>query len=45
MTDIKKSGFPKDEDKKAQQQAQALHDQFIKKVDTIPKEKEKQLSK
>eukprot|EP01126_Amoeba_proteus_P019100 TRINITY_DN1976_c0_g2_i3.p1 TRINITY_DN1976_c0_g2~~TRINITY_DN1976_c0_g2_i3.p1 ORF type:complete len:251 (+),score=45.68 TRINITY_DN1976_c0_g2_i3:80-832(+) len=43
ISDIKACKLPEDEDRKAQQNAQVLHDQFIKQIENSFKEKEKML--
>jgi len=41
--DIKKESLPEDEEKRAQEQIQKLTDQYIKTIDGIAKEKEKEI--
>jgi len=45
ITDIKKMGLPEDDDRTMQAQVQKLHDDYIKKLDNLYKQKEKDLSK
>jgi ribosome recycling factor len=45
MTQIKDAKLPKDEDKRAQEKAQAIHDKYIQTIDKLLKEKQQQLRK
>lgn len=45
MTEIKDSKLPKDEDRKAQEKAQALHDKYVQSLDKLLKDKQQQLRK
>lgn len=45
MTEIKDSKLPKDEDKRAQDKAQQLHDKYIQSLEKLLKDKQTQLRK
>lgn len=45
MSQIKKAGYPKDDEKVAEKQVQMAHDEFIKKIDKQVSQKEQELSK
>jgi len=45
LNDVKKMGLPEDDDRTMQNQAQKLHDDYVKKVENLYKQKEKDLNR